>query len=238
MTSEAKRRPVLLVVHSPESRPGQVEEAINAKGWPTERCCPKAGDTLPEALDGHAGVVVFGGPMSANDDHLDFIRAELDWIPRVLDSGTPYFGICLGAQMLARCLGARVARHPDGLYEVGYYPIEPTPAAGELFDGSLYVYHWHGEGFEVPNCADLLVKGEIFPNQAFRCDGSAYGIQFHPEIQQDILKLWAKEAWDLTERPGGHAPMVQLEQHARYGAVMHRWLDGFIDAWLADEIAA
>ena len=71
MTSEAKRRPVLLVVHSPESRPGQVEEAIVAKGWPTERCCPKAGDTLPEALDGHAGVVIFGGPMSANDDPLE-----------------------------------------------------------------------------------------------------------------------------------------------------------------------
>ena len=68
----------------------------SAKGWPTERCRIPAGYHLPEQFDDIAGVVIFGGPMSANDDHLDFIRAELDWITKVVGSGTPFFGVCLG----------------------------------------------------------------------------------------------------------------------------------------------
>ena len=232
MSETQTKHPVLLVVHGARSRPGRVEAAINAKGWPTKRCCVKQGDALPERLDGHAGVVIFGGPMSANDDHLDFIRAELDWIPKVLDSGTPFFGVCLGAQMLARCLGGKVGPHPDGLYEVGYYPLEPTPQANGLFNGSLQVFHWHGEGFEVPDCAELLGTGTIFPNQAFRCGDRAYGVQFHPEMQAETLDLWSDQGWKKKPWPGGHPPDVQREQHARYGAAMHRWLDDFIDTWL------
>ena len=234
MTRTASKKPVLLVVHSPTSQPGQVETALNAKGWPTERCCVKAGDGLPESLDEYAGAVLFGGPMSANDDHLPFIRAELDWIPTVLDSGAPFFGVCLGAQMLARCLGAAVAPHPEGLFEIGYFPVEPTPQADGLFNGSLHVYHWHGEGFEVPAGAELLVKGEIFPNQAYRYGDSAYGVQFHPEMQEHILRIWVEHGSHRLSEPGAQQPAEQLASHAEHGAKMHGWLDGFIDSWLGN----
>ena len=78
-------------------------------------------------MDGYAGTIVFGGPMSANDDgKLPGIRAQLDWIPTALDSGRPFLGICLGAQLLARALGATVKPHPAGLAEIGYFPVSYT----------------------------------------------------------------------------------------------------------------
>ena len=223
---------VLLVVHNTGSRPGQVAAALEAKGWRTRRCCPKVGDALPEDPEELAGTVIFGGPMSANDDHLPFIRDELDWIPSVLKAGTPFLGICLGGQMLARCLGAAVAPHPDGKFEIGYYPIERTPAGDELFADSMHVYHWHGEGFGLANGCELLASGEIFPNQAYRYDGAVYGIQFHPEIQENILRWWMQEAAAKLSRPGARPPESQVPDHLRHGATMHRWLDDFIDTWL------
>ncbi|MFQ5784429.1 MAG: gamma-glutamyl-gamma-aminobutyrate hydrolase family protein [Alphaproteobacteria bacterium] len=229
------RAPVLLVVHNRNSRPGQVAAALAAKGWPTRRCCPRAGDALPESFDVIAGVVVFGGPMSANDDAtLPFIRAELDWIPKVLASKTPFFGICLGAQMLARCLGGTVGPHARGLHEIGYYPIEPTAEGAALFPEPVQVYHWHGEGFTLPADAELLATGETYRNQMFRCNGSAYGVQFHPEMQEDILKWWMQQATHKLGAPGAQPPEAQLTGHARHAAAMHRWLDGFLDHWLSD----
>ncbi len=234
MSETQTRQPVLLVVHRETSRPGQVEAALNAKGWPTERCCIDAGDTLPESTEAIAGVVIFGGPMSANDDHLPAIKAELDWLPGMLESDTPFFGICLGAQMLARCLGAKVSRHPDGMMEIGYYPIAPTAPACGTFKNPMHVYHWHKEGFELPAGAELLVEGDIFRNQAFRYGQSAYGVQFHPEMQEPIMRHWLEAASHMLVEPGAQQAERQLDGHAKHGPAMHQWLDDFIDIWLAD----
>ncbi len=206
-------------------------KALKAKGWRIEKCCPRAGEPLPEPAD-HAGVVIFEGPMSANDEHLPFIRQELDWIPSVHESGTPFFGICLGAQMLARCLGATVAPHPEGLHETGYYRIAPTPRADGYLSGPLHVYHWHSEALELPAGARLLATSETFRLQAYRYGEAAYGVQFHPEIQLDVLKWWLKEAARKLGSPGAQPPEDRLAGHARHGAEMHRWLDDFLDAWL------
>lgn len=79
--------------------------------------------------------------MSANDDQtLPFIRTELDWIPTALGSGKPFLGICLGAQLLARTLGATVAPHPESQAEIGYFPVVPTRSGREYFDGPLKMY--------------------------------------------------------------------------------------------------
>jgi GMP synthase (glutamine-hydrolysing) len=119
--------PVLIVLHQETSTPGRVGNALRALGHRLDIRRPRFGDALPETLDGHAGAVIFGGPMSANDPD-DFVRREIDWIEVPLREQRPYLGICLGAQMLAIQLGARVAPHPQGRAEIGYYPIRPTPA--------------------------------------------------------------------------------------------------------------
>ena len=117
--------PVLIVLHQESSKPGRVGNALRALGHPLDIRRPRFGDALPETLDQHAGAIIFGGPMSANDGD-EYVRREIDWIEVPLREQRPFLGICLGAQMLAKQLGARVAPHPEGRAEIGYYPIRPT----------------------------------------------------------------------------------------------------------------
>ena len=142
--------PVLIVLHQETSTPGRVGNALRALGHPLDIRRPRFGDPLPDTLDQHAGAVIFGGPMSANDPD-DYVRREIDWIEIPLREQRPFLGICLGAQMLAKQLGAQVAPHHEGRVEVGYYPIRPTEAGHALCpDWPERVYHWHGEGFQLP----------------------------------------------------------------------------------------
>ena len=124
----AELLPVLVVLHQETSTPGRVGNALRALGHRLDIRRPRFGDALPETLDQHAGAVMFGGPMSANDPDA-YIRHEIDWIDVPLREQRPFLGICLGAQMLAMHLGAKVAPHPQGVTQIGYYPIRPTPAA-------------------------------------------------------------------------------------------------------------
>ena len=124
---------VLLILHQEQSTPGRVGYALRDRGYALDIRRPRFGDPLPNTMAEHAGAVIFGGPQSANDPD-DFIKAEIDFIGVPLREGKPYLGICLGAQMLAKHLGERVAPHPEGKAEVGYYPIKPT-AAGRAICG-------------------------------------------------------------------------------------------------------
>ena len=194
---------------------------------------PRFGDALPETLDEHAGAVIFGGPMSANDGD-DYIRREIDWIEVPLREQRPFLGICLGAQMLARQLGARVAPHPQGRTEIGYYPIRPTAAGHALCpDWPERVYHWHREGFELPHGAELLAEGDDFPVQAFQA-GHAFGFQFHPDVTYAMMHCWTTRGY---ERHGLRRARVQRHQHfadrAVHDVAERAWLKHFIDGWLA-----
>src|SRR5499427_506779 len=110
--------PVLVVLHQETSTPGRVGNALRALGHRLDIRRPRFGDLLPGTLDGHAGAVIFGGPMSANDGD-DYVRREIDWIEVALREQRPFLGICLGAQMLAMQLGAKVAPHARGLTQIG-----------------------------------------------------------------------------------------------------------------------
>src|SRR5262245_41085844 len=112
--------PVLIVLHQETSTPGRVANALRALGHRLDIRRPRFGDALPETLDEHAGAVMFGGPMSANDSEA-YIRHEIDWIGVPLREQRPFLGICLGAQLLAKHLGAKVAPHPEGVTQIGYY---------------------------------------------------------------------------------------------------------------------
>jgi len=227
---------LLIVKQVQTGNPGRVGEKLQQRGFTLDIRCPLAGEMLPEELDHYAGAVIFGGPMSANDDaELPGLRAELDWIPRVLDAGKPFLGICLGAQLLARVLGARVRPHPAGMAEIGYNAVQPTAAGQALFEGPLAVYHWHLEGFELPADAVLLAAGERFPNQAFRYDHNAYGVQFHPEVTGAMMEDWMERAAHRLSLPGAQSPAQQRAGHALYDAALERWLDRFLSHWLDAE---
>src|SRR5438552_3887800 len=139
--------PVLIVLHQESSSPGRVGNVLRTLGYKLDIRRPRFGDPLPDALEQHAGAVIFGGPMSANDPD-DYVRREIDWIEVPLRERKPFLGICLGAQMLAKQLGAGVAPHPQGRAEIGYYSVRPTAAGLALCpDWPCQVYHWHREGF-------------------------------------------------------------------------------------------
>src|ERR1044071_7284710 len=171
---------VLIVLHQEQSFPTRRSSDLRDRGYALDIRRPRFGDPLPTTLADHAGAVIFGGPQSANDPD-DFIKAEIDFIGVPLRENKPFLGICLGAQMLARYLGERVAPHPEGKAEIGYYQVRPTAAGRAICAWPDHMYQWHREGFNLPRSAELLAEGDIFPIQAFRA-GSAFAIQFHAAV--------------------------------------------------------
>ncbi|MEL6136706.1 MAG: glutamine amidotransferase [Cyanobacteria bacterium J06626_23] len=222
---------ILVIVHQKTSQAGLVGDLLTAQGYALELRCPALGDPLPDDLSPYAGVIVFGGPASANDAE-PFIHRELDWLPTVLSAQIPYLGICLGAQLLAKALGATVSPHAEGLREIGYFPIQATALGEALFAQQMHVYHFHNEGFELPSGAELLATGDRFPNQAFRYGKHAYAVQFHPEITPGMIDFWTTQAADQLLLPGAQPRDHHFHHHAAHGHAVASWLDGFLGHWL------
>jgi GMP synthase (glutamine-hydrolysing) len=224
--------PVLIVLHQETSTPGRVGNALRALGHGLDIRRPRFGDSLPETLDNHAGAVIFGGPMSANDPD-DFVRREIDWIAVPLREQRPFLGICLGAQMLAKQLGARVAPHPEGRAQIGYYPIRPTAAGHAACPGwPDHVYHWHREGFGLPEGAELLAEGSDFPVEAIRA-GHAFGFQFHPDVTYAMMHRWTTRGCERLTLPGACERARHFADRAVHDVTERAWLQQFLDGWLA-----
>lgn len=148
------------------------------------------GAVMPD-VSKYDGLIVLGGPMSANDD-LDYLRLEMEMLRAEVLRGRPVLGICLGAQLMARALGAAVRRNP--VKEIGWYEIECTPAAsGDSLLGGVSrepVFHWHGETFDLPPGAQLLASSQRCRHQAYRVGECAYGFQFHLEVTPGMIADW------------------------------------------------
>jgi GMP synthase (glutamine-hydrolysing) len=229
-------KPVLIVLHQEHSTPGRVGRLLQARGHALDIRRPRYGDPLPQTMAGHAGAVIFGGPMSANDPD-DFVKAEIDWINVCLREEASYLGICLGAQMLTKTLGGAVYTHPQGRAEVGYYALDLTDhgrshadEAGFVWPGT--VYQWHRDGFDCPPGAQCLATGGDFPVQAIRVGPRAYGVQFHPEVTPAMMCRWSVRGYERTLMPGAQLRHLHLEGWYRYDPAIKLWLDGFLDHWL------
>lgn len=222
---------ILIVLHQETSSPGRVGQALTRRGFILDIRRPRFGDPLPDTMAEHAGAVIFGGPMSANDED-DFVKREIDWLAVPLREAKPYLGICLGAQMLVRHLGGTVAPHPQGRVEIGYYPLKPTPAGKALMAWPSEVYQWHREGFDLPAQATLLAQGGDFPNQAFVVGPAAYGIQFHPELTLAMLHRWTTRGAERFGLPGAQHRTHHFEGRHLYDEQTRLWLDRFLDLWL------
>jgi GMP synthase (glutamine-hydrolysing) len=225
------RQPILIILHQERSTPGRVGYALRQLGFGLDVRRPRFGDPLPATLREHGGAIIFGGPMSANDED-DFIRREIDWIGVPLKEKKPFLGICLGAQMCARALGGRVFLHPDGKAEIGYYPIRPTAAGLAVVDPwPEQVYQWHREGFDLPNGAELLAEGDMFEVQAFRY-GSGYALQFHPDVTHATMHLWTTRGHGRLEMPGAKPRAAHFADRAVYDYSARAWLSGFLARWV------
>jgi GMP synthase (glutamine-hydrolysing) len=219
-------------VHQAHSTPGKIGDFLTERGYRLDRRCPCLGDPLPNNLARYRCAVVFGGPQSANDDHLPGIKAELDWIERVaIPSGVPLLGICLGAQEIARVLGAKVGPHADGLVEIGYWDVHPTDAGRDFLAAPTAFYQWHSETFEIPDGAVHLAQGEAFSGQAFCYLKHVYAIEFHPEMTLEMINRWctSERGAPKLKLKGAHPHEAHLSGYARYAQATDRWLARFLD---------
>jgi len=235
------RRRILIVVHQERSTPGRVGRLLAQRGYELDIRRPPLGERLPETLENYAGVVVFGGPMSANDDDsIEGIAHELEWIKVPLMEKVPFLGLCLGGQLLARHLGAEVKYHPQEHAEIGYYPIEATKLGQMKFgDWPSCVYQWHREGFDVPHGGKLLATGPgAFPNQAFSYGETAIGLQFHPEVTLAMVHRWTVLAAKRFSLPGVRPRHSHFSDRLVHDQAVEDWLNRLLDRWLATGNAA
>jgi len=154
-------------------------------------------------------LVVLGGPMSVNDEgEFPWLAPEKRFIRRVIEAGTPVLGICLGAQLIASALGARVWRNREK--EIGWFPVEATPAEGTTlfrFPPAVEVFHWHGETFDLPPGAVRLARSAGCENQAFQLGRSTLALQFH-------LETTPEAAWEMVKHCGAELQPARYVQSA------------------------
>ena len=156
------------------------------------------------ALEEIGGLIVFGGEMNVDQtEQHPYLLTQRDLMRRAVDAGLPVLGICLGAQMLARALDARVYRAP--VRELGFKTVRLT-AVGQgdrllsAFQTGDRVFQWHEDTFDLPAGAELLVTGDEVPHQAFRFGRSAWGVQFHFEVDARGVEAWLRVAEPTLSR--------------------------------------
>lgn len=242
--ASAPARPHVLVLrHVDFEHPGTYTPALEAVA---ELRTVRAGtDPVPADPGDAAALVVMGGPMGVGDaGELPWLREEIDLVARAQDRGTPVWGVCLGAQVLAAAAGARC--HPGDAPEVGVSTlVETTDAHGValssddpvwhgLLDGTPAL-HWHGDTFELPEGATLLAGTDSYPHQLVRLGGS-YGVQFHLEVTPDMVDEWLAipEYADALRRVHGEAgPETVRRQVARAAEAMREAAGEAMRRWVA-----
>ena len=232
MLSERDDKPkILCVLHQESSSCGRVGMRLAEMGYAIDIVRPPLGGQLPETLENHAGAVIFGGPMSANDSD-EYVRREIDWISVPLSENKPFLGICLGAQMMVKQLGGTVSANEREFAEIGYYPLEATDHGRTLMDWPGMIYQWHREGFSLPASTTLLATSQEYENQAIRHGENAYGIQFHAELTTAMVHRWTTRGSHRFVLNGAQTRREHLDGRLLYDAPVRKWLHDFLDLWV------
>jgi GMP synthase-like glutamine amidotransferase len=229
---------ILILQHIACEPPGVYEDILVEKGASIHRVEIDEGQPLPD-WRGFDAFLAMGGPMSVNDgDTLPWLAAEKRLVREAVLAGKPYWGVCLGAQLLAASLGARV--YVGAKPEVGILPVHLTAEAqtDAVFSGlpqDFLTLQWHGETFDLPEGAVLLATSPDYPNQAFRLKKKAYGVQFHMEVTAGLVKQWSQvpayqAALERVLGAGGAAKM--LGDIIREQRVLHSYARSMFENWL------
>jgi len=237
---------VLVLQHIACEPPGVYEDVLREQGAALTRIEVDAGEELPAWREFDA-IVAMGGPMSANDDaDLPWLRDEKAFVAASVRAGIPFWGVCLGVQLLAASLGARVYAGDEP--EVGVLPVELTDEGRRdpVFSAlppSVPALQWHGDTFDLPEGAVRLAGSDSYPNQAFRYE-NAYGVQFHLEVSREMAREWMdvpEYASALERTIGGETMLRAVDERAdemlAYGRTLfERWLERVVRSSSFDAI--
>ena len=195
---------VLLVQNTRVEGSGYLGELLQNDGFDVTSVNAKH-ESLPD--EKFSLVVILGAPESANDD-LAYLRDEQQLIRNSVKDDVPVLGICLGSQLIAKTFGAQVYRGPK--MEIGFYHDLKISNNSKLFSGfknPFSVFHWHGDTFDLPDGSTLLSSSKDYSNQAFQYK-SAVGLQFHLEINEQMINLWL----DRTEEKLRQIPYIDPQK--------------------------
>lgn len=188
---------ILCIQHVPFEGPAAIEEWCDSRRISIRSVLASEFFSAPSAAEEFDALLLMGGPMSANDDALPWLGRELNFVKAALGSGKKAIGVCLGAQILARALGAAVTKNPEK--EIGWYPVECVSAHPLLPMGaaeSVELFHWHGETFAIPVGATHLLRSARCENQAFVWNDQVLALQCHPEATPDSIAALVAESAD------------------------------------------
>ncbi len=191
---------VLIIKNVFTEGPGTIADYLHAEKIPSTLCDLSSGDAVPE-LGSFTHLLIMGGPMAVYEMHkYPYLINEAQLINAAIKANKHVLGVCLGAQMVAHALGARV--YAGGRKEIGWYEIALTadgmndPLMSSLaLDGksAARVFQWHGDTFDLPAGAVRLASSDLYPNQAFRYSDRVYALQFHIEVTPKIVSDWLKD---------------------------------------------
>lgn len=194
--------------HVPFEGLGSIETWFNKNGYQISSTAFYRQAVLPEISDVDY-LVVMGGPMSVNDEaEYPWLKAEKQFIRQFIATGKPVLGICLGAQLIASAMGARVT--PNNEKEIGWWPIQAVANVNSslfTFPEMALVFHWHGETFDLPEGAERIAESYGCRNQAFQLGKSVIGLQFHLETTEVSAQAIVENCADELVP----APYVQSE---------------------------
>lgn len=214
----------------PVEGPGRIADWAEARGHDFSRSHGFSG-AFPE-VDDFDALVIMGGPMSVNDaGDNPHVAGALDCVRSFLAAGKAVFGVCLGAQMMARAAGGSV--NPGPQKEIGWIPVEVTRSLSSTLPDGATVFHWHGEQVRAPGGSEILASTPVCPVQAFRLNENQIGLQFHLEVSAQSLDGMLS-AFDAEVSAGG--PGVQTAAEMREGLKTHgencrRHLFAILDRW-------
>jgi GMP synthase (glutamine-hydrolysing) len=198
---------VLIAKHVDIEGPGLIEACLSQEKIPYQVLSLESGLHLPK-LDNLTHIVILGGPMNVyEEDRHPFLREEDLFIKEAIQRGKSILGICLGAQLIAKALGAKVFKAP--VKEIGWYDVSLTRIGSidpffSRLPKTFSVFQWHGDTFEIPHNAVLIVTSSLVPHQAFRYGDNVYGLQFHLEVTREMIREWMEtyeEEFKETQPP-------------------------------------